>query len=107
MRAIEITRWSTPEDLRVSEIAAPACGPTHVRIHVGASTVTYALSLLIAGKYQRRPAFPFVPGNTAVGTVIETGTDAKRFRIGDRVLASMEFGGLAQEAVAAEANVYR
>jgi len=106
MRAIEITRWSTPEDLRVSDIAAPACGPNDVRIRVGATTVTYALSLLIAGKYQRKPAFPFVPGNTAVGTVIETGSAAKRFRVGDRVLASMEFGGLAEEAVATEANVY-
>src|SRR4051812_23920947 len=106
MRAIEITRWSSPEDLRLSEIPAPPCGPTDVRIRVGASTVTYALSLLIAGKYQRRPAFPFVAGNTAVGTVIETGSAAKRFRVGDRVLASMEFGGLAEEAVATEANVY-
>jgi NADPH2:quinone reductase len=107
MRAIEITRWSSPQDLRVSDIPAPPCGANDVRIRVGASTVTYALSLLIAGKYQRKPAFPFVPGNTAAGTVIETGSAAKRFRVGDRVLASMEFGGLAEEAVAAEANVYR
>lgn len=106
MRAIEITRWSTPEDLCVSDIAAPSCGPGDVRIRVGASPVTYALSLLIAGKYQRKPAFPFVPGNTAAGTVIETGSAVSRFRVDDRVLASMEFGGLAEEAVASEANVY-
>jgi NADPH2:quinone reductase len=107
MRAIEITRWSAPEDLRVSDIASPPCGANDVRIRVGATPVSYALSLLIAGKYQRRPAFPFVPGNTVAGTVIETGSAATRLRVGDRVIASMEFGGLAEEAVSAEANVYR
>lgn len=106
MRAVEITAWSTPEALRVSEIAPPKCGDDEVHIKVAASPVSYALSLLIAGKYQRKPAFPFVPGNTAAGTVIETGAKATRFRPGDRVLASMEFGGLAEEAVANEANVY-
>src|SRR5262245_16727234 len=107
MRAIEITGWSRPEDLRVSEINAPPCGETDVRIRVGAAPVSYALSLLIAGKYQRRPAFPFVPGNTAAGTVTEVGRAVTRFRVGDRVISSMEFGGLAEEAVATEVNVYK
>jgi NADPH2:quinone reductase len=106
MRAVEISAWSTPQDLRVSDIAPPPCGPEEVRIRVAAAPVSYALSLLIAGKYQRKPQFPFVPGNTAAGTVIETGSQARRFRPGDRVLASMELGGLAEEAVAHEANVY-
>lgn len=107
MRAIEIHAWSTPGELRISDIAPPPCGASDVRIRVAAAPVSYALSLLIAGKYQRRPAFPFVPGNTAAGTVIEVGSAVKQFRTGDRVLASMEFGGLAEEAVAAEVNVYR
>lgn len=106
MRAVAITGWSTPEALRVSDIAPPPCGDDEVRIRVAAAPVSYALSLLIAGKYQRKPAFPFVPGNTVAGTVIESGANARRFRPGDRVLASMEMGGLAEEAVAHEANVY-
>lgn len=106
MRAVAITAWSTPQELRVRDIAPPPCGDDEVRIKVAASPVSYALSLLIAGKYQRKPAFPFVPGNTAAGTVIESGANARRFRPGDRVLASMEMGGLAEEAVAHEANVY-
>jgi NADPH2:quinone reductase len=106
MRAVEITAWSRPQDLRVSEIAPPVCGPKDVRIRVAASTVSYALSLLIAGKYQRKPDFPFVPGNTAAGTVVEVGPAVQKFRPGDRVLASMESGGLAEEAVASEVNVY-
>jgi NADPH:quinone reductase len=107
MRAIQITRWSRPHDLHISDIAAPPCGATDIRIRVAATPVSHALSLLIAGKYQRRPAFPFVPGNTAAGVVTETGSSASRFHVGDRVIASMEFGGLAEEAVATEANVYR
>jgi NADPH:quinone reductase-like Zn-dependent oxidoreductase len=48
MRAIQITDWSTPDALRVSEIAAPRCGPSEVRMKVAAAPVSYALSLLIA-----------------------------------------------------------
>lgn len=106
MRAIQITDWSSPDTLRVSEIAAPRCGAPEIRINVAAAPVSYALSLLIGGKYQRKPPLPFVPGNTAAGTVVEVGAATSRFRIGDRVLASIEFGGLAEEAVAQEANVY-
>jgi NADPH:quinone reductase len=106
MRAIQIREWTSPDALRVSEITPPFCGPSDIRIKVAAAPVSYALSLLIAGKYQRKPPLPFVPGNTAAGTVIEVGAGTSRFKVGDRVLASIEFGGLAEEAIASEANVY-
>ncbi|MES2975165.1 MAG: NADPH:quinone oxidoreductase family protein [Pseudomonadota bacterium] len=106
MRAIQITEWTSPERLQVSEIAPPACGGEEVLIRVHAAAVSHSLSLLIAGKYQRKPAFPFVPGNTVAGTVISTGARAGRFRVGDRVLASLEYGSLAEQAVAHEDNTW-
>ncbi|MCC7426936.1 MAG: NADPH:quinone oxidoreductase family protein [Alphaproteobacteria bacterium] len=106
MRAIIIDRWTRPEELRVGEVARPACGPHELRIAVHAAAVSYALSLLIQGRYQRKPAFPFVPGNTVAGEVVEVGSAARRFRVGDRVLASMELGALAEQAVTTEANCY-
>lgn len=107
MKAIRIDDWCTPADLRVADVAEPECGPDEIVIRVSAAPVSYALSLLIAGKYQRRPALPFVPGNTVAGTIHAVGPAAGRgLGPGRRVLASLEQGGLAQFAVAHAANVY-
>lgn len=106
MRAIEIRHWSTPDELAITQVAEPACGPEEVRIRVRAAAVSYSLSLLIAGRYQRKPVLPFVPGNTAAGEVLEVGRAVTRLRPGDRVLTSLEQGALAEEAVAHQDVVY-
>ena len=106
MRQIAITEWTTPEGLRVSEGAAPACGPGEVRIRVQACAITYSLWLLIQGKYQRKPAFPFIPGGFAGGIVTELGAGAGRFSVGDRVIATLETGGLAEEVCVHEQSTF-
>ena len=106
MRAVLVRDWTMPDRLEVTEVPRPEPSPREVLIRVEASAVSHSLSLLIAGKYQRKPALPFVPGNTAAGTVVAAGPGATRFGPGARVLASMEQGGLAEYAVAHEANAY-
>ena len=106
MHAIQLRHWSTPDALAVERVEEPVCGPHQVRIRVRAAAVSHSLSLLIAGRYQRKPELPFVPGNTAAGEVQEVGRAVTRFRPGDRVLASLEQGALAEQAVAHEDNVY-
>lgn len=106
MRAIRIDHWTAPRELVVSDLPAPEAGPHEIEIRVRAAGVSQALALLIEGRYQRRPALPFVAGNTAAGEVLRVGAGVQRLRVGDRVLASLEHGALAQTAVAHEDNVY-
>ena len=107
MKAIVVKEWCEPGDLRASAVAEPHCGAEDALIRVAAAPVSYSLSLLVAGRYQRKPALPFVPGNTVAGTIEAIGASAGRgFRQGQRVLASIEQGGLAEFAVAHAANVY-
>ena len=106
MQAIEIHRWCSPEELVLSQVSEPACGPEGVHIRVRAAAVSHSLSLLVAGRYQRKPTLPFVPGNTAAGEVIAIGSDVTRLRLGDYVLASLEQGALAEQVVAHQDNVY-
>ncbi len=106
MKAIVIRTWSDPGALSVHEVAAPVAGEREVLIRVRCAAVSHSLSLLIAGKYQRKPALPFIPGNTAAGEVVATGSAVRCIRPGDRILASLESGGLAELAVAHEHNVY-
>jgi NADPH:quinone reductase len=77
-----------------------------VLVDVHAAALSFSLSLLIQGLYQRKPAFPFIPGNTVAGTVMAIGEGVTRFQAGDRVVASLEYGALAEQAVAHEDNAW-
>lgn len=107
MRAVVIREWTEPGDLTAGEAEPPACGSEDVRIAVRAVPVSHALGLLVRGKYQRKPALPFIPGNTVVGEIVEVGRDAGRgLAPGQSVVASIEYGALAEQAVAPAVNVY-
>jgi len=106
MRAVLVRDWTRPDRLELAEVPRPKPGPRELLIRVGASAVSHALSLLIAGQYQRRPPLPFIPGNTVAGTVVAVGEAVTRFAPGARVVAAIEHGGLAELAVAHEATSY-
>jgi NADPH2:quinone reductase len=106
MKAMICRQWGGPEDLRLEEIGRPALAAGQVRIAVRAAGVSFATTLVIAGKYQRRPPFPFAPGTEVSGVVIEADPACRRLKAGDEVVAVLDWGGLAEEAVAHEVNVF-
>ena len=69
MRAVICRAWGEVEDLTVEDIAPPQPGPGEVLIAVKATAVNYADALLVAGRYQTRPALPFSPGLETAGIV--------------------------------------
>ena len=104
MRAIVCRAWSGLEGLQLGELPDPQPGPGELVIAVRAAGVNYADSLLVQGKYQTRPDFPFAPGLEAAGTVLRCGEGVTRFRPGDRVMAMLYCGGFAEQAVAREVD---
>ncbi len=106
MRAIVCRRWGGVEDLTLEEIPEPQPGPGELVIGVRAAGVNYADSLMVRGTYQTRPPFPFSPGLEAAGTVLRCGAGVTRFRPGDRVMAMLDWGGFAEQAVARETDTY-
>jgi len=107
VRAIQITEYCGPEDLRVSEIAPRAMGPGEVRIRVHAADVQFADSLMISNQYQHKPPLPIVPGMAAGGEVLEVAPDVAHLAVGDRVCGYARFGYWTEEAVATAAQVFR
>ena len=105
MRAIVCESWRDFDALEVKDIAPPPLRPRGVRIRVAAAGVSFATQLVVAGKYQRRPPLPFVPGTEVVGTVIESAPDAEAPPPGTRVFAVLDWGGFAEEAVADDIHV--
>lgn len=105
MRAVLCTKWGEPADLVVGEAPNPTPGPGQVLIAVAAAGLNFADTLLIAGKYQDKPPFPFTPGLEAAGEVLATGERVTSCRPGDRVLAMLGGGAFAEQVVANETDV--
>jgi NADPH2:quinone reductase len=106
MRAVMCHAWGAVESLKVEEVAAPVPAADEVLIEVRATSVNYADSIMVAGKYQTRPPFPFSPGLETAGVVAACGARVTRFRPGDRVMATLGWGGLAEQAVAKESETF-
>lgn len=93
--------------VKVEEVAAPVLPARGVRVAVEYASVSFAGSLWVAGKYQRKPPLPFIPGTEVTGTVIETAPGVTACKTGDRVLAVLDWGGYAEQVCATEHTVYR
>jgi NADPH2:quinone reductase len=104
MKAILCREWGGPETLRLDEAARRPLRPNEARIRVRAAGVNFADTLMIAGKYQVRPEFPFTPGLEAAGEVIEIGAAVRHLEPGRRVLAVLRFGGGYAEEIAIDAD---
>jgi NADPH2:quinone reductase len=106
MRAIVCRHWGKPEDLKLEDVTLPKLQPDQLRVQVKAAGVSFASSLVIAGKYQRKPPFPFTPGTEIAGIVLEVGSGVTRFKVGDRVMSAIDWGAMAEEALAREVNTF-
>ena len=58
--------------------------------------------LIVQGKYQFQPPFPFSPGGEIAGVISEVGEGVVDWKIGDRVIAMTGNGGIAEKVVAFE-----
>ncbi|MBU6282674.1 NADPH:quinone oxidoreductase family protein [bacterium] len=107
MRAVVVDRWMEPSELRASELPSPPVGPGQVRVLVHAAGCNFFDILMVQGRYQVRPPFPFVPGAELAGEVTEVGPGVTSLSVGDRVLASAGMGAFATEAVVPAAACHR
>jgi NADPH2:quinone reductase len=105
MRALVCDSWREFDALELKNIPSPPLRSRSLRIRVEAVGVSFAAQLVVAGKYQRKPPLPFSPGTEIVGTVIEASPDAAGPPPGSRVFAALDWGGMAEEAVADDIHV--
>ncbi len=99
MKAIVCNKFGTPETLQYQEIETPSPKEAEVLITVKACSVNFPDTLIIQGKYQFRPEFPFSPGSDVAGVIVKVGENVKHFKVGDEVVGFIPFGGFAEKAI--------
>src|SRR2546422_9014269 len=106
MRAVLCREWGAIDDLTIADVPVPTPAAGEVLIDVKAAGVTYADAIMAAGQYQIKPPLPFSPGFEAAGVVAACGEGTTRLQPGDRVMAILSYGGLAEMVVAPEADTF-
>lgn len=93
--------------MTLAEAALPEPAAGEIRIRTRAAAINFFDMLLVQGKYQMKPPFPFTPGAEVAGTVDAVGAGAEKFKIGDRVTAMNDLGGFAEYTLAPAAKTFR
>jgi NADPH2:quinone reductase len=96
MRAVLCQELGPPSALVVTEVDPPSAGPGHIVVTVEAG-VNDVDALFVQGRYQIKPALPFIPGSEIAGRVTQLGDGVESLRLGDRVLVMCGLGGFAEQ----------
>ena len=105
MKAVLCKSWGLPVSLVIEDVAplTPAAGG--VVVAVKACGVNFPDTLIVQGKYQFKPDFPFSPGGEVAGVVTAIGSGVENVRVGDAVIAFIGWGGFAEEVGCAATQV--
>ena len=72
MKAVLCTHFCKPEELEFADIPSPKAGSGETLVRVKAAALNFFDTLIIAGKYQQKPPFPFSPAAEFAGIVEQT-----------------------------------
>ena len=100
MKAFVCREFGPVDSHKVEEIEDPRAEPGMVIIDVKAAGVSFPDVLIIQGKYQFQPPFPFSPGGEVAGVISEVGEGVTDWKEGDRVIAMIGNGGIAEKVSA-------
>ena len=105
MRAVLCKTFGPPESLVLEEVDDPVAASGQVVVDVHACAINFPDVLMIQDMYQFKPPLPFSPGAEVAGIVSELGPDVNGLNVGDRVIASPGWGGLAEKVAVSSASV--
>jgi NADPH2:quinone reductase len=102
MKALVCKEFGPAKNLKVEDMNEPIPNSDEVCIKVHAAGVNFPDILIVEGKYQVKPAFPFAPGAEAAGEIISIGDNVTNYKVGQRVIAMTGHGAFAEIVKASE-----
>ena len=100
MKALLCKQWGLPETLVLEDCPDPTPGDNDAVVRVQAAGVNFPDTLIVQGKYQFKPEFPFSPGGECAGVIESVGPKVKHVKPGDKVICFTGWGAFAQLVVA-------
>jgi len=107
MQAMMVGEFGEPSSLAPKELRDLEPGPGETLIGVRAMGCNFFDILMVQGRYQVKPPFPFAPGREISGEILKTGDGAGGLSAGDAVFALLPWGGFATHVVASVRSVVR
>src|SRR6516225_6178137 len=104
MTVVAISKPGGPEVLVPEQRALPQPGADEILIKVMAAGVNRPDVAQRSGSYPPPPGASDLPGLEVAGEVVAVGSNAKRHRIGDKVMSLVAGGGYAQYCIAQDAQ---
>lgn len=98
MKAWVVEKLEETDEMHLVDRPSPKPDAGEYLVHVEAAGVNFLDTLMLRGRYQRKPALPFVPGVEVAGRIVAAGTDAP-LAVGQRICASVPTGGFAELAL--------
>lgn len=102
MKALVCKALGGPDALVIEDLPDPVVGPGEAVVRMTLTAFNFFDTLIIAGRYQTKPALPFSPGAEGVGVVEALGAGVENVRVGERVIVHRGYG-LARARVAVPA----
>ena len=107
MKALLSIEPGPPSTLVLSDVPEPVLRDGTLLVRVEACGLNFPDLLMIEDKYQAKPPRPFSPGEEVAGTIEAIGSGVEGWNIGDRIVAVLGYGGLAERIVVDSTRVYR
>jgi len=99
MKALRTHAVGGPDTLTLDDVDVPTPGKGEVLVDVKACAINFPDTLMIRDLYQFKPERPYSPGGELAGTVSAIGEGVTGYAVGDRVMAGVGNGGLAEKIV--------
>ncbi len=105
MKAVLCKAFGPPDQLEIAAIDAPTPGAGQALVAIEAAGVNFPDALIVQGKYQLRPPFPFTPGSDIAGVVTGVGEGVDATLVGTRVMGFCLLGGFAEQVACDARNL--
>ena len=105
MKAVLCKAFGPADTLVVEEVNSPEIKKNEVLLDVHTAGINFPDTLIIEGKYQFKPPFPFSPGGEAAGVISAVGEKVSHLQVGQRVMALTGWGSCAEQVAVPAYNI--
>ena len=105
MKAVLCKAFGPADTLVIEDTSSPQIKKNEVLLDVHAAGINFPDTLIIEGKYQFKPPFPFSPGGEASGVINAVGENVSHLNVGDRVMALTGWGSCAEQIAVPAYNI--